>query len=59
MSKLNRYANMINTVDSKLAEISKIIKDFDADLSNLVDDRLTDFVNHIEKKSEHINLKGE
>lgn len=59
MSKLNRYANMINTVDSKLAEISKIIKDFDADLSNLVDDRLTDFVNHIEKKSEQINLKGE
>lgn len=39
---------MINAVDSKLAEISKIISKYDCRLSKLVDVRLTDFVDYLE-----------
>ena len=46
--RLNEYADMINDVDSKLAEISQIISKYDSRLSNLVDDRLTDFVDYLE-----------
>ena len=54
--RLNEYANMINAVDSKLAEISQIISNFDLELSHLVDERLTDFVDYVENKSKEINL---
>jgi len=46
--RLNEYADMINDVDSKLAEISQIISKYDSRLSNLVNDRLTDFVDYLE-----------
>ena len=46
--RLDEYADMINDVDSKLAEISQIISKYDSRLSNLVDDRLTDFVDYLE-----------
>ena len=49
--RLNEYADMINDVDSKLAEISQIISKYDSRLSNLVDDRLTDFVDYLEGQS--------
>ena len=54
--RLDEYANMINAVDSKLAEISQIISNFDLELSYLVDERLTDFVDYVENKSKEINL---
>jgi len=54
--RLDEYANMINAVDSKLAEISQIIANFDLELSHLVDERLTDFVDYVEHKSKEINL---
>jgi len=54
--RLDEYANMINAVDSKLAEISQIIANFDLELSHLVDERLTDFVDYVEDKSKEINL---
>lgn len=49
--RLNEYCDMINAVDSKLAEISKIISKYDCKLSNLVDERLTDFVDHLEEQN--------
>ena len=49
--RLNEYCDMINKVDSKLAEISKIISEYDCRLSNLVDVRLTDFVDHLEEQN--------
>ena len=54
--RLDEYCNMINAVDSKLAEISQIISNFDLELSHLVDERLTDFVDYVENKSKEINL---
>ena len=54
--RLDEYASMINAVDSKLAEISQIIANFDLELSHLVDERLTDFVDYVEDKSKEINL---
>ena len=50
-TRINEYSDMINAVDSKLAEISKIISEYDCELSNLVDERLTDFVNHLEEQN--------
>ena len=47
-TRINEYGDMINDVDSKLAEISQIISKYDSRLSNLVDDRLTDFVDYLE-----------
>ena len=46
--RLDEYCNMINAVDSKLAEISKIISKYDCRLLKLVDVRLTDFVDYLE-----------
>jgi hypothetical protein len=54
--RLDEYASMINAVDSKLADISQIISNFDLELSHLVDERLTDFVDYVENKSKEINL---
>jgi len=54
--RLDEYCNMINAIDSKLAEISQIISNFDLELSHLVDERLTDFVDYVENKSKEINL---
>jgi len=50
-TRINEYGDMINDVDSKLAEISQIISKYDSRLSNLVDERLTDFVNHLEEQN--------
>jgi len=55
--RLDDYCNMINDVDSKLAEISQIISKYDCRLSKLVDVRLTAFVDHLE--SQNSKLKGE
>ena len=49
--RLNEYGDMINDVDSKLAEISQIISKYDSRLSNLVDVRLTAFVDHLEEQN--------
>ena len=49
--RLDDYCNMINDVDSKLAEISQIISKYDSRLSNLVDVRLTSFVDHLEEQN--------
>jgi len=49
--RLNEYGDMINAVDSKLAEISQIISKYDCELSKLVDVRLTDFIDHLEEQN--------
>ena len=46
--RLNEYGDMINAVDSKLAEISQIIKTYDLKLSENVDDELTSFIDYLE-----------
>lgn len=46
--RLSEYGDMINAVDTKLAEISKIIKTYDLKLSENVDDKLTSFIDYLE-----------
>ena len=46
--RLSEYGDMINAVDTKLAEISQIIKTYDLKLSENVDDKLTSFIDYLE-----------
>ena len=46
--RFNEYGDMINAVDTKLAEISQIIKTYDLKLSENVDDKLTSFIDYLE-----------
>ena len=51
----DKYCNMINAVDSKLAEISDIIKSYDVELYLNFDNELSEVVNKLEKTANNIN----
>ena len=59
--KINEYkqlvksCNMINAVDSKLAEISDIIKSYDVELYLNFDNELSEVVNKLEKMQNDMN----
>lgn len=50
-----KYCNMINAVDSKLAEISDIIKSYDVELYLNFDNELSEVVNKLEKMQNDMN----
>ncbi len=53
--QLVKHCNMINAVDSKLAEIAEIIKSYDVELYLNFDNELSEVVNKLEKTSNDIN----
>jgi len=55
---INKYCDMINAVDSKLAEIKDIIKSYDVELSINFDNELSKVVDKLEKTANDINVEN-